>query len=631
METSLPSEIAIESRAGDILLLPVALAAFWTLAYQVVLVMRLPAWSVIGFFFGFSILALYGVRRWTKDKAVPGAGYRFHRSHLLLLALGVGCGTTVLFVLRPNQDDIVYFHRALAQLLHLSQPIFTRQTSVDIDAAAFSPVHLATSHEMLMAFLGHFLGIDPLYFYQVIGHVVTIFALPFVFYWCARRFELERWPAACGALCAVIFLLFDNAGRASYGNTAFTRMWQGKAIVWILVLPIALTITYRFIARGDRKDVIWLTLLAISGVGLSSSALYLIPATVGCSCLAFLGMQLAQREGSDSLGERLQRCLVLTIPLIYPVAILVLLKLNIIPKPTDLRGFGPTYIPWRECVDIVVGKPEQYLRNLVIVVAVPLLIVRGKAGLFLFFYVCAIWLLCLNPLLAHRWMENILAACYFRLNYLLPLPLLCALLPSAIARWSEKRGGLIKNRVLASLGVIGVVIVSIHSYYHGLTIMPRNPRMGWKSPLEYQLLRDNTDFARAAGKYISHSKLLAPDWTASCELPLLFPEMKVVAPRLVVHYFANAGRAQEGGLRRQAQAFVEGGKASDPRRAAGLVAAFRIIITSGRANAVAAPEAESARVLTALQKIDPRWQRVLEAGGLVLMLPKPTAGDHVTR
>src|SRR6185312_8573181 len=112
----------------------------------------------------------------------------------------------------------------------------------------------------------------------------------------------------------------------------------------------------------------------------------------------------------------------------------------------------------------------------------------------------------------------------------------------------------------------------------------------------------NTDFASAAGKYISHSKLLAPEWTASCELPLLFPEMKAVAPRLATHYFANAGNAQEGGVRRMAQAFVEGEKASDPRRAAGLVAAFRRVITSGRANAVAAPKSESARVLAALQK-----------------------------
>jgi len=620
----------IGAASGDVLLVPIALTALWTLAYQLVLVTRLPAWSVIGFFFGFSILSVYSVRRWAKGISLPGADYQFHPSHLFLLGMGIGCGVTVLFVRCPNQDDIVYFHRALTQLAHMSHPIFTRQTSVDLDAAAFSPVHLATSHEMLMAFLGHFLGIDPLYCYQVIGHALTAFSMPFVFYWCVRQFNLERRWAVIGALCAVTFLLFDKSGPASHGYTAFTRMWQGKAIVWVLVLPVALAITYRFISRGDRKDVIWLTLLAISSVGLSSSALYLIPATVGCACLAFLGMQLLQGDSRDSLTKHLQRCFLLAIPLVYPVMILLLLKLNIIPKPTDLRGFGPTYIPWREGIDKVVAGPQQQLRNVLIIIAVPLLIVRGRKGLFLFLYVCAIWLLCLNPLLAHRWMDNILAACYFRLNYLLPLPLLCGLLPVALADWSEERGRLMRNRILTGLAIIALALGAICSY-KGMTITPKNASLEWKSPSEYQLLRVNTDFAGAAGKYISHSKLLAPEWTASCELPLLFPQMKVVAPRLVIHYFANAGNAYEGGLRRMAQAFVEGEKTNDPRRAAGVAAAFRLIVTSGRANAVAAPKSESQRVLAALQKIDPRWHRILEAGGLVLMLPASEASYQSNR
>jgi hypothetical protein len=48
---------------------------------------------------------------------------------------------------------------------------------------------------------------------------------------------------------------------------------------------------------------------------------------------------------------------------------------------------------------------------------------------------------------------------------------------------------------------------------------------------------------------------------------------------------------------------------------------FRQVIETGRANAVAVPESESERVLTTLQTIDAGWHRVLEAGGLVLMLP----------
>src|SRR6266480_2251718 len=183
------ADTSAESRAGDVLLLPVALAAFWTLAYQLVLVARWPAQTTVWCFFAIALSSLFLLARlWEKTKAMPGRGYQFHLSQLLLIVLGAACAITVLFVRRPNQDDSYYFHRVLTQLSALDQPIMTRQTLVDMDAAAFSPVHLATSHEMLMGLVGHYLGIDPLYCYQVVGHVFTAFLIPFVLYWCVRRF-----------------------------------------------------------------------------------------------------------------------------------------------------------------------------------------------------------------------------------------------------------------------------------------------------------------------------------------------------------------------------------------------------------------------------------------------------------
>jgi len=221
-------------------------------------------------------------------------------------------------------------------------------------------------------------------------------------------------------------------------------------------------------------------------------------------------------------------------------------------------------------------------------------------------------------------MRNILAYCYFRLVYLLQLPLLCALLAAAGSRLGHP-SSLLKDRLPTALALSAVMVSFVFSY-HGLSIMPRDAKLGigWKSPTEYQLLPANTDFARVAARYIAHAKLLAPDWTASCELPLLFPEMKVAAPRLVAHYFSNAGNPDEGILRRQAQAFVEGDHSQNPKRVAMLELKFRQVIETGRANAVAVPESESQRVLATLKSINPDWHRVLEAGGLVLMLPGNT-------
>jgi hypothetical protein len=150
------SDRPAESRAHDIQLLPIPILAFWTLAYYFVLIVRWPAKTITWFFLVMAIVGFYLLRRlWKKTNATPSKEYQFHPSQLLLLILGLAYAIIALFVRRPNQDDVIYFHRALTQLLHLNQPISVRQTSVDMDAATFSPFHLASSYEMLMAFLGN--------------------------------------------------------------------------------------------------------------------------------------------------------------------------------------------------------------------------------------------------------------------------------------------------------------------------------------------------------------------------------------------------------------------------------------------------------------------------------------------
>jgi len=636
----LVTERSAESRAGDLLLVPIAVVAFWTLAYQLVLILRWPAKTITCCFLAIAIAGFFALGRlWKKTGAMPAKGYRFHPSQILLVGLGLAYATTVLFVRRPNQDDVVYFHRALAQLSALDQPVFLRQTSVDMDAAAFSPVHLATSYEMLMAFLGHYLGIDPLYFYQVVGHVFVAFSLPFVFYWCSRRFGLSRWPAATGAALGLGFLLLsdkssfgallgavkslesaDPAGWVGFA-TVSGYIWQGKPIVLILFLPIGLALAYRFLSRGDASDLVWLTLLGIAGVGLSNPILYLLPAVIGCSWVAFFTIKVMEHKAQDGLSKEIRCALLLAIPLVYPIAILASLKADIIPKPIDIHLLGPRYMPWREAVDYAMGGPAEFFRNIVLMVAVPLLIVRGRNGLFVFLYLCAVWLFCLNPLLARVWMRNILAPTYFRLVYLLQFPLLCALLGAAGPRLAQP-SNFLKDRLVTVIA-LSAVIVSFFYSYRGLSILPKDQKLGigWKSPTEYQLLPANVAFAKAAGRYIEHAKLLVPTWTAGCELPLLFPKMKVVAPRLVSHYFANAGNPEEGDLRRHAQTFIEEDQSGNPERLQSLEPEFRQVIETGRANAVAVPESESERVLATLKTIDPGWHRVLEAGGLVLLLP----------
>src|SRR5437899_9946039 len=111
----------------------------------------------------------------------------------------------------------------------------------------------------------------------------------------------------------------------------------------MLALPIALALSYRFLNQGNRSDLVWLTLLGIASVGVGNPALYLIPAVIGCSWIAFFTLELLKhKKGGDPL-EQIRRGVWLIIPVAYPIGILALLTLNIIPKPIDIRMYGPTY------------------------------------------------------------------------------------------------------------------------------------------------------------------------------------------------------------------------------------------------------------------------------------------------
>jgi hypothetical protein len=329
---------------------------------------------------------------------------------------------------------------------------------------------------------------------------------------------------------------------------------------------------------------------------------------------------MLQRRRRFDFWHVFRRGFCLATPMIYPAAILALLALNVIPKPIDTRMFGPSYMPWQPAVDFVIGGTAEYLRCIMLMVAVPLLLVRGRAGLFLFFYLCAVWLLCLNPLLAPWWMKNIFAYTYFRLVYLLPLPFLCTLIAAGIPRLIRPSN--VGERAVTATALVAIVLSFVFTY-RGVSILSGDPKLGvgWKSPTECQLLPANVEFAKAAGKYIAHAKLLAPTWTAGCELPLLLPQMKVVAPRLVTHYFVNAGNPTEGDLRRQAEAFIQGQTGGNAQRLRSFEPKFREVIQTRRANAVAVPVSQTRRVLATLRSIDPGWHRVLQAGGLVLLLP----------
>src|SRR5207247_10996406 len=85
-KSTLISKTPAESHAGDILLLPIAILAFWTFAYQLVLIVRWPAKTITWCFLalgiaGFFLLAGF----WHKTNGTSAKGSLFSVFYFFVL------------------------------------------------------------------------------------------------------------------------------------------------------------------------------------------------------------------------------------------------------------------------------------------------------------------------------------------------------------------------------------------------------------------------------------------------------------------------------------------------------------------------------------------------------------------
>ena len=126
--------------------------------------------------------------------------------------------------------------------------------------------------------------------------------------------------------------------------------------------------------------MLWLILLAIAGVGLGSTALYQYRLLWDVLVFRFWRVELVDPARDERhFKKHFRRSSLVNSASRVPLAYSVLLKVNIIPKPIDINAhLVPEFIPWRHALDYVIGWLPEHLRDVVLMVAVPLLIIRGK-------------------------------------------------------------------------------------------------------------------------------------------------------------------------------------------------------------------------------------------------------------
>jgi hypothetical protein len=206
------------------------------------------------------------------DGSARGLGDRW--GALLALATAGGFAVASWFTVNPDGDDAYFVSRSVATATEGRIPahdvIFSTHTTGPI--AGEPPV---SSVEVLAGALARVVGMHPTSFlwYAVLP------AVTFVAVWALWRLVREwapRWAPACFGV-AVVYLLWSGVGQASLGSFHLLRMWQGKAMMVSIMVPLL----YVYLTRwAERRTAGALALAAAAGtaaVGLSSSATLVVP------------------------------------------------------------------------------------------------------------------------------------------------------------------------------------------------------------------------------------------------------------------------------------------------------------------------------------------------------------------
>ena len=212
------------------------------------------------------------------DGPPPRAWTALAVSFVVLQAIGA----VVYF--RPDWDDCYY----LAAVRDFPQAeVFNDRDPPSREGDPVDAVHRVMCLELWGAVACHLTGADPQTMFHTLLPGFLVLAAYAAYSGLLALLLPRRWvPLALLGLSG--YFVWGICGTFSSNNHFLIRVWQGKALLLHLALPLITVLLLQFAQRPSLR--LWLSLCAsiCCGLGFSSTALFLAPALVGCLSLALL-------------------------------------------------------------------------------------------------------------------------------------------------------------------------------------------------------------------------------------------------------------------------------------------------------------------------------------------------------
>lgn len=246
----------------------------------------------------------------------------------LALLTGAGFAIASLFIVNSDGDDAYFISRSVATAttgeIPLKDVIFTPGTADEISGEP--PV---ASIEVLAGAVARVLGVQAASFVWYL----LLPAVTFVAVWALWRL-VRAWAPRRATLCfavGAVYLLWSGLGGASLGSFHLLRMWQGKAMLVSAVVPLLLVYLTRWAERRTRGDLVLLAATGIAAVGLTSSAVFVVPLIVGAAAVVL------------AASGRVRSGVAVCVAMVYPIGTALAVKLlygetNVVGRVHDAPG-----------------------------------------------------------------------------------------------------------------------------------------------------------------------------------------------------------------------------------------------------------------------------------------------------
>lgn len=622
--------------------------ALWTLAYQLVLATRWPAYISIVVFAAELVVTVALVVILRRKPAAQESEDEKDPCGVIagLLALSLVCAVLSLVFSRPDWDDVGFYHRPLVQSYSLQEPFILGDT-VHNHPGLPGPtsMHLMASYEMLVAFAARLAGLDSVSLYHNASCAIASFLLPIVYYLLMRRLLLKPLEALVGAVAVCAFLWTDGNRHAALGNLAFIRLWQGKWILLSVLVPYAVLVVLEYWRRPTARNWGLIFACGIAAVGLSGTGLVILPVIVFIVSVALLVSSL--REKSDRASVLLTRAALASAAGAYCVVLAAGVKSGVIPTLREMSGSpvaigrSDTWSWWRN-LSVTLGEGWSPLWYGALLAFAPLVALAGQARRFAYLWTLAAIALCFNGLTGPLWLKAMLAV-YYRLIFVLPITLCAGL--AAVGAWSLPRSDWGRVRTWSKAAVVAVLVLLFQQHFERTTYAKDN-RTTLKSPFEYRFEKKVLQFSRSVSVLLDGRSLLAPD-EVTVVLPLVIPSARLEIMRwwVTVSYFHDVGDTAEGIRRMKAQQVVVGkSNVHEPMFDARTINTFWpdtenltpeeafMISARNTIDAIVVRNGRAPIVMELLESSEDRWEQAYQDETFTLLLRQaddwsPTLGD----